>query len=193
MSCYNGKNQSGYSFEVTEEDRRTLDALVKTRQINSQYNAGIVHIVPESVFYKVSEDNDVMFITYEQVVFSGSDECVSGTRANVQPVTQDQFWSAYNNSFRGPNAKRVLRLDAGDDENGDDIVELVSKYPIGSYIVRFLKKPEPILLVDMPGNTNLSLYGNHTQKQGCKLSSTVHGKILELAVNMALQNRSIGM
>jgi hypothetical protein len=30
VSCYNGKNGSGYQFEITEEDRRVLDTLVKT-------------------------------------------------------------------------------------------------------------------------------------------------------------------
>lgn len=30
VSCYNGKNASDYQFEITEEDRRTLDSLVVT-------------------------------------------------------------------------------------------------------------------------------------------------------------------
>lgn len=192
VSCYNGKNSSGYQFEVTEEDRRILDSLVCTMhpQENSQWNQSDRHIVSESKFYSLAptDKTQLMFITYEGVKFSdSSNACVNGAYATVYPVTQDEFWKTYKNPFRGANQRRVLRLDAG-----DNIVELVSKNPIGDYLVRYLKKPRPILLVDMPEESDVSVFGGQRTRQECELDSMVHTKILDIAVNMALQRKSIG-
>lgn len=188
ISYYNGKNSSGYQFEVTEEDRRILDSLVVTihpNQVDDSCNR-IQHIVPESVFYQLP--GNLMFITYEGVRFSdGSDKCVNGAYAAVYPVTQDEFWKTYKNPFRGANQRRVLRLDAA-----NNIVELVSKNNIGDYLVRYLKKPKPIVLVDMPDDADISVFDGWTTEQECELDSQVHMKIVDLAVNMALQRKSIG-
>ena len=190
VSCYNGKNGSGYQFEVTEEDRRVLDALVKTITPSPVEGQEMKHIVPESVFYSVCDGDlkDLMFTTYESVKFSGNDnECIDGTIASVFPVTQDEFWKTYKNPFRNQNERRVLRLDAG-----DDIVELVSKYNIGEYLVRYIRKPNAIVLVDMPDWSDLTVFNGNSTAQPCELDETVHSKIVELAVNMALRRKSIG-
>ena len=185
ISCYNGKNQSGYQFEITEEDRRTLDSLVCTAHPTEAQVSDNDHIVSGSKFYKLPMNT--MFITYEQVVFDDADKCIDGKTAVVMPVTQDEFWKTYNNPFRSSNKKRVLRLDAK-----DNVVELVSKYTIDDYQIRYLKKPSPIILVDMPDGVDLTLFDGNTTEHGCDLDSTVHEKIVELAVNMALQRKSIG-
>lgn len=188
ISYYNGKNSSGYQFEVTEEDRRLLDSLVVTIHPNElQCNGQTVqHIVPESKFYQLPQN--LMFITYEGVKFSDKDDkCINGAYAAVYPVTQDEFWKTYKNPFRGANQRRVLRLDAA-----NNIVELVSKNNIGDYLVRYLRKPKPILLVDMPEDSDVSVFGGQTSEQECELDSQMHMKIVDLAVNMALQRKSIG-
>lgn len=152
-SCYNGKNSSDYSFEVTEEDRRILDALVVTihpSQLQSTVQT-IQHIVPESVFYQLP--SNLMYITYECTQFGSNDKCIDNAYASVYPVTQDEFWKTYKNPFRGANERRVLRLDAG-----DNIIELVSKHDIKDYIVRYLRKPMPIILVDMPAHSDVSVF-----------------------------------
>lgn len=192
ISYYNGKNSSGYQFEVTEEDRRILDSLMSTKQyssseqINVSGSCGLKPLAEESVFYKLPQN--LMFITYEGVRFSDKDDkCVNGAYAAVYPVTQDEFWKTYKNPFRGANQRRVLRLDAA-----NNIVELVSKSNIGEYLIRYLRKPKPILLVDMPDDSDVSIFGGQTTEQGCELDSQVHMKIVDLAVNMALQRKSIG-
>lgn len=188
ISYYNGKNQSGYQFEVTEEDRRILDSLVVTVHPNEFQcsTQAVQHIVPESKFYQLPQN--LMFITYEGVRFSDKDDkCINGAYAAVYPVTQDEFWKTYKNPFRGANQRRVLRLDAA-----NNIVELVSKNNIGDYLVRYLRKPKPILLVDMPEDSDVSVFGGCTTEHECELDSQVHMKIVDLAVNMALQRKSIG-
>lgn len=186
-SCYNGKNSSDYSFEVTEEDRRILDALVVTIHPSKLQNAvqTIQHIVPESVFYQLP--SNLMYITYEGAQFGSDDKCVDNAYASVYPVTQDEFWKTYKNPFRGANERRILRLDAG-----NNIMELVSKHGIKDYLVRYLRKPRPIILVDMPAHSDVSVFDGQSCEQQCELDSTVHPKIVDIAVNMALQRKSIG-
>ena len=190
VSCYNGKNASEYQFEVTEEDRRILDNLVETIHPNVFDGYEDKHIVPESKFYSLQKlsDKELMFITYEGVKFSDKDDkCVNGTYAAVYPVTQDEFWKTYKNPFRGANQRRVLRLDAG-----DNIIELVSKHDIKDYLVRYLRKPRPIILVDMPEDSDVTVFNGERNEQTCELDDMVHMKILDIAVNMALQRKSIG-
>ena len=188
ISCYNGKNQYDYKFEVTEEDRRILDSLVRTRvyETDTQQTRQqpSTKIVPEAVVFRLPAD--MMFITYESVKFSDSG-CASTQEAVVVPVTQDEFWKTYKNPFRGPNERRVLRLDSG-----DNTVELVSKKGISEYKVRYLKKTEPIILVDMPETSDLTMFDGRRDQTPCQLDSSVHEGIVELAVNMALQRKSIG-
>ena len=192
-TCYNGKNQYDLKFEVTEEDRRTLDALVMTVTLRSprssqtdpnQHSWQEEPIVGNASIFTLP--SDVMFVTYESVKLESDDECANGSEAIVVPVTQDDFWKTYRNPFRGPNNHRALRLD-----RGKNTVEIVSNHPVGSYKVRYLRKPEPIVLVDMPPESNLSVYG-FSQENQCGLDERVHQKITQLAVNLALQRKSIG-
>jgi hypothetical protein len=72
-------------------------------------------------------------------------------------------------------------------DNGNDIVEIISKYYINKYLVRYLSKPSPIILVNL---SNLEIDGIN-KKTDCKLDSVLHRTILDLAVKLALSSRSV--
>ena len=62
----------------------------------------------------------------------------------IQPIIvtkEDNYYRIVRNPFRGPNDRRVLRLDVGKNK-----VEIVSKYKIDSYTVKYIRQPEPIIL-----------------------------------------------
>ena len=102
---------------------------------------------------------------------------------DVVPMPHDLYNRTRNNPFRGPNNKRVLRLD-----KGENYVELVSSFPIGTYIVRYLKRPNPIILVPLE-NTGLFINGKQ-EEATCELNDVVHRNILELAVKLAYASRA---
>lgn len=183
VSLYNGKTVAGEAFETTEELRRYLDTLVKTEYCDV-YDSTSLSVNENSVFYKLPDD--LAFITLEQVTYGGEDECVSGYNAKVYPVTQDEYARVKDNPFRGPTKYKVLRLDCG-----NNIVELIHAdgYPIDKYLVRYLKKPSPIILVDLSG-TNLSIDGQQTQSCG-EMNSLLHDMILNYAVSLAVQSKSL--
>lgn len=174
---YNGK-LTGEGFETTEEQRRNLDNLIKTSNPTLLEDSQL-GISNNSKFFQLP--TDVWFITYESALLSDDSlRCKNNTNANVIPVRQDEYHNIKENPFRGPSDKRVLRIDTG-----SSIVELISKYTIQSYFIKYLSKPTPIILEDIT-NDNLSINGE-TKKMDCKLNTLLHRTILERAVALAIK------
>ena len=186
---YTGKNRFGESFEKTEELRRLLNNLIVThKQPLSEENYNDLALTDKS--YLVPIFDDVMYIIYEAVrLKDDSLGCYSGTVINVQPITHDEYNKIKDNPFRGPTRYKALRLDTNDGQPVN-CVEIISKYSCDEYIVRYLKKLNPIILVDLK-DSNVSIDG-HTDEQDCELNSILHEYILERAVDMALRTKSIG-
>lgn len=175
ISLYNGK-LLGDSFEEKEEVRRYLDGLIKTTSIP---------LAPTATAKVFTLPTNLMFITYETVTLNDTSAgCYNNKEILVTPVTQDEYFVTKENPFRGPNKRRALRLDAGDNK-----VEIVSKYNVSKYNVKYLSKPEPIILIKLPDALKI----NNTQVETeCKLNSALHRPILEMAVSLALQSRNAG-
>lgn len=193
---YTGKNRFRESFEKTEELRRLLNDLIVThKQPLSEENYNDLALTDKS--YLVPILDDVMYIIYEAVrLKDDSLGCYSGTVINVQPITHDEYNKIKDNPFRGPTRYKALRLDTNntkitdEDVQSTNYVEIISKYSCDEYIVRYLKKLNPIILVDLE-DSNVSIDG-HTDKHECELNSILHEYILERAVDMALRTKSIG-
>lgn len=174
---YNGK-LTGDGFESTEEQRRNLDSLVNTLELTSK-DISKPKMSDNSEFFQLP--SDVWFITYESALLSDESlGCKNNTRADVIPVRQDEYNIIKNNPFRGPSDKRVLRIDTG-----SSVIELISKYTIQSYFIKYLSKPKPIILQDIT-DENLSINGE-TIRMGCKLNTVLHRTILERAVALAIK------
>ena len=183
ISLYDGKNDLGNVFELTEEDRRYLSDLVKTATIEPNTNTSNIHIIKNSKFFQLP--NDLMFITYESVKLESKDDsCINNKVIKVQPVTQDEFHKIKENPFRGANDNRALRLDIE-----GNIVEIVSNQNIKEYLVRYVKRPSPIILVKL--ESPLSIEGE-TQITPSEVNPILHSKIVNYAVRLALQSKSIG-
>ena len=193
---YTGKNRFGESFEKTEELRRLLNDLIVThKQPLTEENYNNLALTDKSYFVPILDN--VMYIIYEAVrLKDNSLGCYSGTVINVQPITHDEYNKIKDNPFRGPTRYKALRLDTNDakitdeDVQSTNYVEIISKYSCDEYIVRYLRKLNPIILVDLE-DSNISIDGK-TKKHGCDLNSILHEYILERAVGMALRTKSIG-
>lgn len=181
IDMYNGKNTFGDSFEKTEEIRRYLSSLIKTYTTSTK-EITYKGLSKHSVFFKLPED--LWFITYEAVNLKDDGlGCKSGEDICVTPVTQDEYHRIRKNPFRGSNERRALRLDLN-----KEVVEIVSKYNVASYLVRYLSRPNPIILTDLP--SDLSINGIN-KKTECELNPAIHRSILEKAVKLAIISKSI--
>ena len=178
ISFYNGKNPFRDSFEKTEEIRRYLSSLVKTYTTTDK-KTGYTGLSNTSIFFELPED--LWFITYESVSIEDDKECIDGKEILVVPVSQDEYYRISKNPFRCSNERRALRLD-----NSNKIVEIISKYNINRYLVRYITKPNPIILIDLPNNLSINNISNKTK---CNLNTAIHRTILERAVKLAIFSR----
>ena len=180
IALYNGRNVSGESFESTEELRRYLSNLVKEARLQPITNTSglVIGIGSNSKFFTLPQD--LWYITYETVDIDGA-RCSALSPMDVYPVTQDDYNKTKRNPFRGANNRRALRLDLS-----DGVIEIVCKYIVKDYYVRYLRKPKPIVLVNMPNNLTIDGVG---KKSKCELHEALHQRILERAVTEALQSK----
>lgn len=167
---YSGRNNTYSSFEETEEQRRYLHSLITTSSLEESTDTDDI-ITSNSSIYKLPEN--IMFITYETALITGNKE------VTVYPVSQDELSKIIKNPFRGPSNNRVLRLDLGNNS-----IEVISNYDITKYLIRYIRKPNPIILVDL--EDELSINGV-TEESACELDSSLHRTILDRAVALALQ------
>nr|DAG90934.1 MAG TPA: hypothetical protein [Crassvirales sp.] len=180
IDMYNGKNPFGDSFEKTEEIRRYLSTLIKTYTTTDK-KVGYTGLSKSSVFFELPKD-DLWFITYESVNLKDDGlGCMNGEDISVIPITQDEYHRIRKNPFRGTNERRALRLDLS-----DGVVEIVSKYNVESYLIRYLSRPAPIILTDL--TENLSINGISVKTE-CELNPVIHRAILERAVKLAIISR----
>lgn len=181
LELYSGKNSFGDSFEKTEEVRRFISNLIVTYETEEKLS-NYKGVSKNSIFFSIPEN--VLFITYESVVFE--DErlgCMNKEEGIVVPVTQDDFYKIQKNPFRGPGKNRVLRLD-----NSNNIIEVITDYNIVSYLVRYLRKPNPIILDNFSEEVSINGKSNITE---CELNPIIHNIILDRAVRKAIASRSL--
>lgn len=178
---YTGRNNKSSSFEETEELRSNLKGLIKTSPPITESEGTFNGISKYSKFFILPKD--VLFITYEVATISDeSAGCKNGSEIPVIPVTQDEFNRVMNNPFRQASKRRALRLD-----NSLDVAEIVTKYNIKDYTIRYLSKPTPIVVANLEGVT-IDKVDTITE---CKLNSAMHRYILERAVALAIASRGI--
>lgn len=181
IDIYSGRNIIyGKSFEQTEEIRRYLSNLVETYETSTKVT-GKLGLSKDSVFFEIPQDT--WFITYEVAFLKDSRlGCLDGIEASVVPLPQDDLYRAKDNPFRGPSKDRVLRLDIK-----SDLAELISKYNVDKYLMRYISQPTPIILVDLPDG--LSINGVSTESE-CELNPVIHRAILERAVQLAIISKT---
>ena len=176
LDIYSGKY--GDSFERTEETTSYLNQLLKQVTYNNGEFTEGNKLDTRSVFITLPED--IWFKTGEiAYIIDDFYKCnVDGLReVMVFPVTQDTLVRTKRSPFRGPNEKRILRLDSTNKQ-----VELISNYEIHSYTIRYLSRPEPIILVQLPQGLTI---GGKSSPQTCLLNTAIHRAILSKAVLIA--------
>lgn len=189
-SFYTGKNPYGESFEQTEELRRYLAPLLEEAELSpiESSNGKPIGMGSNSTFFTLPNGSNrlpaVWFITYESVAISNG-KCESMTSMDVYPVRQDEYNKIKKNPFRGANDRRALRLDLSEGN-----VEIICKYPVSEYYIRYIKRLKPIVLEDMPNGLTVDGEGSKTE---CEIHEGLHQRILERAVIMALQSKGINI
>lgn len=177
ITLYSGRRLQ--PFESTEEVKEYLSPLVKQVVLEPASNiAETAKINLDSYFFQLPED--LLFKTFEKATIANNTLLCKGSaerEVNVVPITQDEYDRTVENPFKRSNERRVLSL-----LSGNRTSELISRYPVINYTVRYVKKPRPIILSNLAG-TGLSINGE-TAERTCELHEGIHRSILSRAVEL---------
>ena len=168
-------------LEQSEEIRKYLSNLIKTDNYVPVGEQNETLINNNFKSYKVEISNDILFMIYEQCTLSDENNCINNKIVSVVPTIHDDLDKVLKNPFKSPNNRRVIRLDF------DNKIELISKYNISNYKVRYLKKPNPIILVTL--EDNLSINNGDTKVSNGETNPILHERIVQRAVQLAVQSK----
>jgi len=207
IGLYNGTY--GKAFESTEDVSNYLATLV--RQVECErFSDEMKKMCSDSVVYGLpsgspeSPTPEILFRTFEWCMVDSA--CKKDSQGHpvqeqivVVPITQDEYWRTVRNPFKRQNDNRVLRLTyslvdnatGSGDLDVEKYSELISSKTINKYFIRYITRPEPIILEDLgedpePGETyeGLTIRGEYKAKT-CTLDDAIHQLILNEAVRMA--------
>lgn len=167
-------------LEQSEEVRKYLSNLIKTDNYVPVGEQDETLINNNFKSYKVEISNDILFMIYEQCTLSDENNCINNRIVSVVPTIHDDLDKVLKNPFKSPNSRKVIRLDF------DNKIELISKYNISNYKVRYLKKPNPIILVTL--EDNLSINNGDTKVSNGETNPVLHERIVQRAVQLAIQS-----
>ena len=168
-------------LEQSEEVRKYLSNLIKTDNYVPVGEQDETLINNNFKSYKVEISNDILFMIYEQCTLSDENNCINNKIVSVVPTIHDDLDKVLKNPFKSPNSRKVIRLDF------DNKIELISKYNISNYKVRYLKKPNPIILVSL--EDNLSINNGDTKVSNGETNPILHERIVQRAVQLAVQSK----
>ena len=168
-------------LEQSEEVRKYLSNLIKTDNYVPIGEQDETLINNNFKSYKVDISNDILFMIYEQCTLSDENNCINNKIVSVVPTIHDDLDKVLKNPFKSPNSRKVIRLDF------DNKIELISKYNISNYKIRYLKKPNPIILVAL--EDNLSINNGDTKVSNGETNPILHERIVQRAVQLAVQSK----
>ena len=168
-------------LEQSEEVRKYLSNLIKTDNYVPVGEQDETLINNNFKSYKVEINNDILFMIYEQCTLSDENNCINNKIVSVVPTIHDDLDKVLKNPFKSPNSRKVIRLDF------DNKIELISKYNISNYKVRYLKKPNPIILITL--EDNLSINNGDTKVSNGETNPILHERIVQRAVQLAVQSK----
>ena len=166
-------------LEQSEENRKYLSNLIKTGNYVpiGEQDETLINNTFKS--YKVEIEDSILFMIYEQCTLSDENNCINNKIVSVVPTIHDDLDKVLKNPFKSPNNRKVIRLDF------DNKIELISKYNISNYKVRYLKKPNPIILVKLE---DLNIDKKQEVSNG-ETNPILHERIVQRAVQLAVQSK----
>ena len=114
----------------------------------------------------------------------------------VVPISHEEYDRYMSKPYSQPLKKQAWRLISDNStNNANNYAEIIlrndaiSAGQSASYKIRYVKRPSPIVLVNLPEGMDIDGYSTVQQ---CKLNKSLHMDILNRAVELAIASRSAG-
>ena len=106
----------------------------------------------------------------------------------VIPISFQEYMRLMSKPFKEPLKRQAWRLmTKGGTANKIEIVlpsTDLTKYPIRNYVIRYVRKPKPIILTDLSDYGDLTIEGQSSVSM-CELNESTHDAIIQRAVELA--------
>lgn len=186
----NNSVKGGTSTTSTEDDNTEGDAGNDTT-VDSFDSRGIVCSLPENVLIILNERLEVSITTAPT---DGGDAKTTKRSYVVVPINYSEYDRLMSRAYAQPLKKQCWRLFNGDEGTTyaikSEIIPIEGAIPTGSnvnYYVRYIKRPDPIILTDLSfeNQESLDIDGKSTPS-GCELNPIIHMDILNKAFELAI-------
>jgi hypothetical protein len=177
VKAYFSPNKAMEGFDGSEKRQIDFSSIIKVEKKTTSKSDADKAFDKRS--YTAQAPNDALMIineTLEVTRGTGDDNSITLT---VIPISYTEYNRLMSKPYKRPLKNQAWRLLVNNTNN----VELIAgngDIPT-SYTVRYIKKPQAIILTDLEGVT---LYGE-TSIQKCELDPILHHEILQRAVELA--------
>ena len=196
---FDGKmNQAGEGFD--DSTRRQIDfSSLITSQTLSQSSSQSSKFDDRGIIYDMPERSDgvtdVLFILNEKLATTVTSGGNTYTKTYVVvPLNYKEYDREMSKPYAQPLKKQAWRLFQNPTTGFDFKSELIPRWDlttnetITSYKIRYVRRPVPIVLTDLPDG--LSVDGE-TDATECELNPILHPEILQKAVEIAAATRGV--
>ena len=125
---------------------------------------------------------DLLFILNESVLINDSGKTVI---TQVVPLRYEEYTRLMNKPYKEPLKHQSWRLLSQHGGNKQTEIIIKSGATLLKYLVRYLKRPEPIILVNLTSEYNGATINNRSTAMTCQLDESLHREILNRAVELA--------
>lgn len=141
---------------------------------------------------------DVLFILNEKLIVKNSTSDKKGTNYVIVPLNYKEYDREMSKAYAQPLKRQAWRLFQNQSAGFDILSELIPIWDISEditnennsvetvYKIRYVKRPDPIVLIDLPDNLSIEGVTEETQ---CSLNPILHSDILNKAVEIAIATR----
>lgn len=180
---YSHPQQIGFDDSATKQ--MGYSTLVTVENITTKATIDIDGYAEQSTIFNFSDIDDILLVINEKV------QCTSGEKSKwytVVPIHYKEYDRMMSKAYNQPLKRQAWRI-----FHGSNYAEIITRHDAGSattYRIRYVRRPNPIILVDLE-NTPNGLTINGKTSSECELHPILHNDILTLAVRLALASRGI--
>lgn len=201
------QNSAGEGFDDSTRRQVDFSSLIKTAtltQASDQSAAfddrGIIYNMPLRKYPDLNGGwaekegtTDVLFILNEQLKTSiGNGNNAVVRNYVIVPINYREYDREMTKAYAQPLKKQAWRLFQNSSQGFDIQSELIPRWNLSDneiitgYKIRYIRRPCPIVLVDLPNNLDIDGF---TKAQECELNPILHPEILQKALEIAISTR----
>ena len=135
-----------------------------------------------------------LFIINERVITEGESTQTPGQSYVIVPISYKEYDRMQSKAYNEPLKRQAWRLFETDVNTLKSSVEIILRSdakPFYQYVIRYIRRPRPIILVDLSDTANSLTIDGVSKVTQCELNPIIHNEILQLAVQLALTSKGI--